>query len=128
LNYLAKARQSELTKGEGIHGPVLIDATAKIGKGVSIGPNVTIGPNCVIEDGVRLKNTVILEGVLVGAHSWINQSIIGWRSRIGKWVRIQNVSVLGEDVGVKDELFLNGARILHHKDISESIPDEKIVM
>jgi len=117
-----------LSKGDGFHGPVFVDSTAKIGKGVMIGPNVTIGANCVIEDGVRLKNTVILEGVVVGAHSWIHQSIIGWKSRIGKWVRIQNVSVLGQDVLVKDELFINGGRILPHKDITESIPEEKVVM
>jgi len=123
-----KSSSVKLAKGEGIHGPVLIDPTAQIGKGVSIGPNVTIGPNCVIEEGVRLKNCVLLEGVRVGANSWINQSIIGWKSRIGKWNRVQNVSVLGEDVQVKDELFINGGKILPHKEIGESIPDEKVVM
>lgn len=128
--YLASKEQEKsdlLATGEGIIGPVIIDKTAKIGKAV-IGPNVTIGPNCVIEDGVRLKNTVILEGVHIGANSWINQSIIGWKSRIGKWCRIQNVSVLGQDVHVSDELFLNGARVLPHKDISTSVPEESIIM
>ena len=32
-------------------GNVLVDPTAKIGKGCRIGPNVTIGPDVVIEDG-----------------------------------------------------------------------------
>lgn len=57
-----------------------------IGKDCIIGPNVVIGPNCVIEDGVRMKDTVVLEGVRVGANSWISKSIIGWQSVIGKWV------------------------------------------
>lgn len=127
LASLEQVKSSLLATGEGIIGSVLIDPSSKVGKAV-IGPNVTIGPNCVIEDGVRLKNTVILEGVVVGANSWINQSIIGWKSRIGKWVRIQNVSVLGQDVHISDELFINGGRILPHKDITTSVPEESIIM
>jgi len=127
LSHLEEIKSDMLSKHEGVISPVIIDPTAKIGKAV-IGPNVTIGPNCIIEDGVRLKNTVILEGVYVGANSWINQSIIGWKSRIGKWVRIQNVSVLGQDVHVSDELYVNGGRILPHKDITTSILEESIIM
>lgn len=43
-------------------------------------------------------------------------------------VRMENVSVLGEDVIVKDELYINGGRILPHKSISESVPDPQIIM
>ena len=42
--------------------------------------------------------------------------------------RMENVSVLGEDVVVKDELYINGGRILPHKEISESVPDPQIIM
>ena len=31
----------------------------------------------------------------------INDSIIGWGSSVGKWARIDNKSVIGEDVHVK---------------------------
>ena len=43
-------------------------------------------------------------------------------------VRMENVSVLGEDVIVKDELYINGGRILPHKSIAESVPDPQIIM
>ena len=43
-------------------------------------------------------------------------------------VRMENVSVLGEDVIIKDELYINGGRILPHKAISESVPDPSIIM
>jgi len=128
--YLANLEENKspaLSQGEGIVGPVIIDSTARVGKAV-IGPNVVIGPNCVIDDGVRLKNTVLLEGVHVGTNSWINQSIIGWKSVIGKWVRIQNVSVLGQDVRIADELFINGGSILPHKDISTSVYEPAVIM
>ena len=41
---------------------------------------------------------------------------------------MENVSVLGEDVIIKDELYINGGRILPHKAISESVPDPSIIM
>ena len=43
-------------------------------------------------------------------------------------VRMENVSVLGEDVIVKDELYVNGGRILPHKSIGESVPEPQIIM
>jgi mannose-1-phosphate guanylyltransferase len=128
LAHMHETSPNTLASGEGIHPPVLIDPSVKIGKGCVIGPNVTIGPNCVIEDGVRLRNTVILEGTTVGANSWIHQSIIGWKCNIGKWVRIQNVSVLGQDVAVADELYVNGGVVLPHKSISQSVPEPQIII
>ena len=41
---------------------------------------------------------------------------------------MEGVSVLGEDVIVKDEVYINGGRILPHKSIGESCPDPKIIM
>jgi mannose-1-phosphate guanylyltransferase len=43
-------------------------------------------------------------------------------------VRMENVSVLGEDVIIQDELYVNGARILPHKNIAVSSPDPQIIM
>ena len=42
---------------------------------------------------------------------------------------MENVSVLGEeDVIIQDELYVNEARILPHKNISVSSPDPQIIM
>lgn len=41
---------------------------------------------------------------------------------------MENVSVLGEDVIVKDELYVNGGMVLPHKSISSSVPEPKIIM
>jgi len=129
LKHLDETHSTNLYHGNGVQGPVLIDPSVKIGEGCVIGPNVTIGPNCIIEEGSRIKNSVILEGVRIGANSWVQQCIVGWKSVVGKWVRMQNVTVLGQDVTVADTLFINGARVLPHKAISESLPDEgQIIM
>lgn len=142
LRHLQDSTPEQLRSGEGFIGPVLVDPSAKIGKGCKIGPYVTIGPNVVIGEGnskneicdidsilgVRLKEAVVLEGVKIGDNSWIHNSIVGWKSVLGKWVRVQNVTVLGQDVTVADELYINGGQVLPHKSIAESVPEPKIIM
>lgn len=58
----------------------------------------------------------------------IDKSIIGWDSKIGSWCRVENQCVLGEDVGVKNELYLNGATVLPHKEIKESVQTPSIIL
>ncbi|KAG5682416.1 hypothetical protein PVAND_011769 [Polypedilum vanderplanki] len=128
LNALRHREPSLLYNDEGVVGNVLVDPSAKIGKGCRIGPNVTIGPNCVIEDGVCIKRCTILKGATVKSHSWLNSCIIGWRCIVGRWVRLEGITVLGEDVIVKDEVFVNGGQVLPHKSISESVPEPSIIM
>lgn len=50
------------------------------------------------------------------------------RSSLCLQVRMENVTVLGEDVIVTDELYLNGANVLPHKSINESVPEPRIIM
>lgn len=42
--------------------------------------------------------------------------------------RVENITVLGDDVTIKDELYVNGASVLPHKSISSSITEPRIVM
>lgn len=41
---------------------------------------------------------------------------------------MENMTVLGENVTVKDELFLNGALVLPHNSLSESVAEPHIIM
>ena len=102
-------------------GNVLIDPSAKIGKNCRIGPNVTIGPNVVIGDGVRLQRCVVLSGSKVKDHAWIKSTIVGWNGTIGKWARLENVTVLGDDVTIGDEIYVNGGSVLPHKSIKQNV-------
>lgn len=114
--------------GAGIKGNVLADPSAKIGEGCIIGPDVSISAGCVIGNGVRLSNCVIMRGVRIKDHSKVQDSIIGWDSVVGEWSRVENFCVLGEDVKCKPELYLNGAVILPHKEIKESVPSPAIIL
>lgn len=120
LNFLSEKEPEKLVKGEQFIGNVLIDPTAVVEPGCLVGPNVCIGPGVRIGSGARVANTVILSGSVIEGHTWINGSIVGWRCRIGRWVRIEGLSVLGEDVTIKDELCFNGIIILPHKEVKES--------
>ncbi|KAL7674768.1 hypothetical protein ACOME3_001043 [Neoechinorhynchus agilis] len=111
-----------------IKGHVYMDESVECGEGSLIGPNVVIDKNVKIGAGVRLRDCAVLAGARINSHSWISNSIIGWNCRIGRWTRIENVSVLGEDVKIKDELYMNGTCILPHKSIVKSIASPKVVM
>ncbi|KAL9130646.1 MAG: hypothetical protein Q9217_001216 [Psora testacea] len=107
-------------------GNVMVDPTAKVGKNCRIGPNVTIGPNVVVGDGVRIQRSVLLAGSKIKDHAWVKSTIVGWNSSIGKWARLENVSVLGDDVTIGDEIYVNGGSILPHKSIKQNV-DSKLL-
>lgn len=110
-----KQKESSLlsqSNSDKIVGNVVIDPSSQIEEGSLIGPNVVIGPKCLIKKGVRIKNSIVLEGVEIQEHSYINGSIIGWRSKIGKWVRIDELSVFGEEVAIGPEVNIKNCIIL----------------
>eukprot|EP00003_Mantamonas_plastica_P002451 TRINITY_DN1185_c0_g1_i2.p1 TRINITY_DN1185_c0_g1~~TRINITY_DN1185_c0_g1_i2.p1 ORF type:complete len:133 (-),score=53.01 TRINITY_DN1185_c0_g1_i2:53-451(-) len=128
LNSVEHHNPEILATGDNIVGNVIIDESAEIGEDCLIGPNVVIGKDCVVKEGTRLSRTTIMSGSKIGSNSWIQSSIVGWQCNVGSWVRMEGVSVLGEDVKIKDELYINGGRVLPHKTIKESIPEPKIIM
>jgi NDP-sugar pyrophosphorylase family protein len=58
---------------------------------VTIGKFVTIGP------GARIKDSILLDDISVGAHSVIINSIIGWGTNIGEWTRIEGILKSGDN-------------------------------
>ncbi|KAK2434905.1 glucose-1-phosphate adenylyltransferase family protein [Trifolium repens] len=102
--------------------------TAKISEGCLIGPDVAIGPGCIIESGVRLSSCTVTRGVWIKNHACISNSIIGWHSTVGQWVRVENMTILGEYVHLCDEVYSNGGVVLPHKEIKTSILNPMIVM
>ena len=58
----------------------------------------------------------------MNGHSFVDGSIIGWSSSVGSWCRVTGLTVIAEDVQVKDESYLNGTKVLPHKGISGVYP------
>jgi mannose-1-phosphate guanylyltransferase len=115
LDSLRKKSTTRLASGAHVVGNVLVDETAKIG-------------GCVVEDGVRLSRCTVMRAVRIKKHACISNSIIGWHSTVGQWARIENMTILGEDVHVCDEVYSNGGVVLPHKEIKSSILKPEIVM
>ncbi|KZZ96273.1 Nucleotidyl transferase [Ascosphaera apis ARSEF 7405] len=131
LSSLAKRRSKELCDGSESFfygGNVMVHPTAKIGENCRIGPNVTIGPNVVIGDGVRLQRCVLLENSKIKEHAYIKSAIVGWNSVVGRWARLENVTVLGDDVTIGDEVYVNGGTVLPHKSIKQNVDVPSIIM
>lgn len=131
LNAIASQKDDRIQKqSNSITGAVVIHDTAQVAKSSSIGPNVVIGPNVQIGNNVRIKNSVIFGGVVIMDGSFVDGSIIGWRSKLGRWSRLTNLCILGEDVEIKPEVALNGVTVCPHKGVKASIIDEpgKIIL
>lgn len=128
LDSLRRNLPKKLSFGAHIIGNVIVDETAQIGEGCLIGPDVAIGPGCVIEAGVRLSRCTVMRGVRIKKHACVSGSIIGWHCTVGQWARVENMTVLGEDVHVCDEVYSNGGVVLPHKEIKSSITKPEIVM
>lgn len=122
LDNLREENSDKLSSNKNVVGNVIIHPTAKVNERSIIGPNVVIGENCMIEEGSRIKNTTLQSGTKIKANTWVSNTIIGWKSVIGKWVRIEGTSVIAEDVIVADELYINSSMVLPHKFLKESLP------
>lgn len=120
------------SKSKNLHfqviGCVMIHPTAVVGEGSVLGPNVTIGKNCKVGACCRLMNTAVFENSVIGDGTYISKSIVGWNNTVGRWCRIENNTVMGDDVHVKPELYLNGVKVLPNKGIACSYDKPEIIM
>lgn len=128
LGSLNSKNDPSLSKGDNIKGNVLIHESAKIGRNCLIGPNVTIGADVIVEDGSRISKAAILDGAKIKSNAFVSDAIIGWRATVGQWSRVEGGAVLGDDVTVSNELYVNGAIVLPNKTISTNIADPQIIM
>jgi mannose-1-phosphate guanylyltransferase len=119
---------SVLKKGANIVGNVIIDESAEIDSSAVIGPNVVIGAGCKVGAGSKITNSTIMAGTVVKTSSYIDGSIIGANSTIGSWCRITNLAVIADDVQVKDTSYLNGTKVLPHKGVEGSHPNEGTII
>ena len=105
---------------------MIIHPDAVVEEGAELGPNVVVGAGCHIASGVKIVNATILSGTSIATGTFIDKSIIGWKNRIGKWCRLEEV-VTGEDVQVKDQSLILDVKVLPHKGIEGRHEKETIM-
>ncbi|CAN0900710.1 Mannose-1-phosphate guanyltransferase alpha [Linum grandiflorum] len=150
--YLAQFRFTSphlLASGDGsktatIVGDVYIHPSAKVHPTAKLGPNVSISANARIGPGARLISCIILDDVEVMENAVVINAIVGWKSSIGKWSRVQaslcllclaegvynaklGVTILGEAVTVEDEVVVVNSIVLPHKTLNVSVQEEIIL-
>ncbi|GAB2288780.1 hypothetical protein Dimus_023090 [Dionaea muscipula] len=142
--YLAQFRLTSphlLASGDGARSPtvvgdVYIHPSAKVHPTAKIGPDVSISANVRIAAGVRLLNCIILDDVEIQENALVIHSIIGWKSSIGRWSRIQGdgdfdsklgISILGESVTVEDEVVVINCIVLPNNVIDVHVMKEIIL-
>ncbi|MCL7025405.1 hypothetical protein MKW94_008889 [Papaver nudicaule] len=142
--YLAQFRHTSphlLATGDGtksatIIGDVYIHPSAKVHPTAKIGPNVSISANARVGPGVRLISCIILDDVEIKENAIVINSIVGWKSSIGRWSRVQSVgdynaklgiTILGEAVNVEDEVVVINSIILPNKTLNVSVQEEIIL-
>ncbi|XAR51808.1 Mannose-1-phosphate guanylyltransferase [Bertholletia excelsa] len=130
-----------LASGDGgrsatIIGDVYVHPSAKIHPTAKIGPNVSISANVRVAAGVRLINCIILDDVNIMENAVVMHAIIGWKSSLGKWSRVQaegdysaklGIAILGEAATVEDEVVVINSIVLPNKTLNVSVQDEIIL-
>ncbi|URE16287.1 mannose-1-phosphate guanyltransferase [Musa troglodytarum] len=89
--YLAQYRHISphlLATGNGSKSPTII-GDVYIHPSAKIGPNVSISANARIGAGVRLISCIILDDVEIKENAVVMHAIVGWKSSIGRWSRVQ---------------------------------------
>uniref|UniRef100_A0AC35UB79 Protein kinase domain-containing protein n=1 Tax=Rhabditophanes sp. KR3021 TaxID=114890 RepID=A0AC35UB79_9BILA len=74
-----------------IIGDVYIDSSAQVHPTAKIGPNVSIGAGVVVSAGVRIREAIVLAESVIEEHACVLHSIIGWKSKIGAYARIEGI-------------------------------------
>ncbi|CAM8920558.1 unnamed protein product [Rhodiola kirilowii] len=124
------------TKSATIIGDVYIHPSAKVHPTAKIGPNVSISANARVGPGARLISCIILDDVEVKENGVVIHSIVGWKSSIGRWSRVQGggdynaklgITILGESVTVEDEVVVINCIVLPNKTLNVSVQEEIIL-
>lgn len=88
----------QLAKGDNIKGNVLVGSGCTIDPTAIVGPNVVLGNNCKVGAGSKVQNSTLLNDAEVKQSTFVDGSIIGWKSTVGSWCRVVNLTVIAEDV------------------------------
>ncbi|KAJ4826442.1 hypothetical protein Tsubulata_013634 [Turnera subulata] len=127
------------TKSASIIGDVYVHPSAKVHPTAKIGPNVSISANVRVGAGVRLISCIILDDVEIKENAVVMHSIVGWKSSLGRWSRVQaspangdysarlGVTILGEAVTVEDEVVVTNSIVLPNKILNVSVQEEIIL-
>ena len=86
--------------------PSFIGRNVSIDTDAEVGPFAVIGDNCKIATGASVRDSVLWDGVEVGAGAHIEGTIIASNAHIGARAKIAAGAVIGHDARVDDDAVL----------------------
>jgi len=153
-----KSNRLKTNSDEGpiINGDVFIHPSAKVDPSAVLGPNVSIGKNVKVGAGARIRESIILGNSVIGEHSLVIYSVIGWGSIVGDWSRVEgtpddpdpnkpfakmennplfnnsgqlnpSITILGGNVVVPSEVIILNSIVLPHKELTGSYKNQIIL-
>lgn len=61
-------------------------------------------------------------------HVWFKSTIVRWNSTVESRARLENVTVLRDDVTIGDEVYINGRSILPYESIKQNVDGEYCIL
>ncbi|RXE57240.1 mannose-1-phosphate guanyltransferase [Methanoculleus taiwanensis] len=101
-----------LSTNSRVIGPVSIGAGTIVEENVIIGPYTSIGEGCIIKSNAKIFSSSIYNRVVVGRNTTISGSILDNGTYIGDGCNIENDTVIGPKVVLKDNVVVHsGTRL-----------------
>jgi mannose-1-phosphate guanylyltransferase len=96
-----------LGKHTRVIGPVAIGPGTTIGNNVLIGPYTSIGEKCIIRNNAKIFSSSLYNRVVIGGNTSISGSIIDNDTHIGEACSIENDTVIGPRVVLRDRVVVH---------------------
>lgn len=112
---------------EGVVPPVYLGRDVSIVPGGVVGPYVVIGARSRVGPHARIKESVLMDGVVAEAGSYVLRSILGEGVVLGRWSRVIE-AVVADGVYLRDEVFVGkGAAVGPNREVDRDVKDGEIL-
>ena len=96
-----------LGKNTKVIGPVAIGSGTTVGDNVLIGPYTTIGEKCIIRNNAKVFSSSLYNRVVIGSNTTVSGSIMDNDTHIGEHCSIENDTVIGPRVVLRDHVVVH---------------------
>ena len=83
-----------------VRAPVFVGLGCRIAPDAVVGPNTVLGDGCEVGSGAVVVDSLLWDGVVVGAGAHVEKAIVASRARIGAGARIGHGAVIGHDAEI----------------------------
>ncbi|MFQ6085565.1 MAG: sugar phosphate nucleotidyltransferase [Candidatus Bathyarchaeia archaeon] len=116
------SESAQISEHAKISGEVVIGENAEIERRAQIVGPTAIGGNVVVKRYARIRESIVLPGVVIGEYAKASESIIGENSVVGERAELGKGCVIGEGAVVRDETTLAPfVRVCPYKEVEESV-------